>query len=69
MCLQLPIEDRTQLCNILQESITRERKERPAFLKRMMAEVLELMTSLSRAGGRSLSGRGASLHISWSRRG
>ena len=40
MCLQLPIEDRTQLCNILQDSIARERKERPAFLKRMMAEVL-----------------------------
>ena len=40
MCLQLPIEDRTELCNILQDSITRERKERPAFLKRMMAEVL-----------------------------
>lgn len=45
MCLQLPIEDRTQLCNILQESITRERKmgipvERPAFLYRMMADVL-----------------------------
>ena len=40
MCLQLPIKDRTQLCNILQESIARERKERPAFLKRMMAEVL-----------------------------
>ena len=40
ICLQLPIEDRTQLCNILQESIARERKERPAFLKRIMAEVL-----------------------------
>ena len=40
MCLQLPIEDRTELCNILQDSITRERKERPALLKRMMAEVL-----------------------------
>ena len=40
MCLQLPIEDRTKLCNTLQESITRERKERPAYLKRVMAEVL-----------------------------
>ena len=40
MCLQLPIEDRAELCNILQDSITRERKERPAFLYRMMAEVL-----------------------------
>lgn len=40
MCLQLPIEDRTKLCNTLQESITRERKERPAILYRMMAEVL-----------------------------
>ena len=40
ICLQLPIEDRTQLCNILQDSITRERKERPAYLKRVMAEVL-----------------------------
>ena len=42
MCLQLPIEDRTELCNILQDSITRERKERPSFLKRMMAEVLRV---------------------------
>ena len=45
MCLQLPIEDRAELCNILQNSITRERKmgipaERPAILKKMMAEVL-----------------------------
>ena len=40
MCLQLPIEDRTELCNILQESIARERKERPAFLYKMMADVL-----------------------------
>ena len=45
MCLQLPMEERIELCNHLQESINRERKmgipvERPAFLKRMMAEVL-----------------------------
>ena len=40
MCLQLHLEDRTQLCNILQDSTTRERTERPALLKRMMAEVL-----------------------------
>ena len=40
MCLQLPMEERVELCNHLQESITRERKERPTFLKRMMAEVL-----------------------------
>ena len=38
MCLQLPMAERVELCNHLQESITRERKERPAFLKRMMAE-------------------------------
>ena len=40
MSLQLPMEERVELCNHLQESITRERKERPAFLKRMIAEVL-----------------------------
>ena len=40
MYLHLSIEDRTELCNILQYSITRDIKERPAFLKRMMAEVL-----------------------------
>ena len=45
MCLQLPMEERVELCNHLQESINRERKmgipvERSAFLYRMMAEVL-----------------------------
>lgn len=45
MCLQLPMEERVELCNHLQDSITRERKMgiplgRPAFLKRLMAEVL-----------------------------
>lgn len=40
ICLQLPIKDRAELCRVLQDSITRERKERPAFLKRAMSEVL-----------------------------
>ena len=45
MCLQLPLEARTELCKFLQESIMDEKRTgypmgRPAILKQMMAEIM-----------------------------
>ena len=45
MCLQLPLEARTELCKFLQESIMDEKRTgypmgRPAILKKIMAEIM-----------------------------